>query len=112
MRELEELTAYADEIRSAGTLAGLEADSALFRQAKSFGFSDRQIAYLLGTTESEVFSARERLGLMPNYNLVDTCAAEFKAFTPYFYSTYDGAGTPASAGTATPNAGTPSKKKL
>jgi len=112
LRELEELTAYAGEIRSAGTLAGLEADSALFRQAKSFGFSDRQIAYLLGTTESEVFSARERLGLMPNYNLVDTCAAEFKAFTPYFYSTYDGAGTPASAGTATPNAGTPSKKKI
>jgi len=90
LRELEELTAYADEIRSAGTLAGLEADSALFRQAKSFGFSDRQIAWLLGAKEAEVFAARERLGLVPNYNLVDTCAAEFKAFTPYFYSTYDG----------------------
>jgi len=90
LRELEELTAYEDEIRSAGTLAGLEADPALFRQAKSFGFSDRQIAWLLGAKEAEVFAARERLGLVPNYNLVDTCAAEFKAFTPYFYSTYDG----------------------
>ncbi len=94
LRELEELTAYAEEIKSAGTLAGLEAAPALFRQAKSFGFSDRQIAHLLGASEAEVFAARERLGLMPNYNLVDTCAAEFKAFTPYFYSTYDGAGTP------------------
>ena len=101
LRELEELTAYADEIRSAGTLASLEADPALFWQAKSFGFSDRQIAFLLGATEAEVFAARERLGLMPKYNLVDTCAAEFKAFTPYFYSTYDGvAGAPNAAGTA------------
>lgn len=94
LRELEELTAYAGEIRSAGTLAGLEADPALFRQAKSFGFSDRQIAWLLGAKEADVFAARERLGLIPNYNLVDTCAAEFKAFTPYFYSTYDGEKTP------------------
>lgn len=127
LRELEELTAYAGEIRSAGTLAGLEADPARFWQAKSFGFSDRQIAWLLGTTESEVFSARERIGLMPKYNLVDTCAAEFKAFTPYYYSTYDGvelapnaetsvqsapAGTPAANGAAN-DAGTPDggKKK-
>ena len=94
LRELEELTAYAGEIRTAGTLAGLEADPALFRQAKSFGFSDRQIAWLLGAKEADVFAARDRLGLIPNYNLVDTCAAEFKAFTPYFYSTYDGEKTP------------------
>ena len=112
LRELEELTAYADEIRSAGTLAGLEADPALFRQAKSFGFSDRQIAYLLGASEGDVFSARERLGLMPNYNLVDTCAAEFKAFTPYFYSTYDGAGTPVSAAAEPQAEGVPPRKKI
>ena len=114
LRELEELTAFADEIKSAGTLAGLEADPALFLQAKSFGFSDRQIAHLLGASEADVFAARERVGLAPRYNLVDTCAAEFKAFTPYFYSTYDGAGvaagtSPQEAQDAVP-AGTKKKK--
>ena len=114
LRELEELTAFADEIKSAGTLAGLEADPALFLQAKSFGFSDRQIAHLLGASEADVFAARERVGLAPRYNLVDTCAAEFKAFTPYFYSTYDGAGlaagtSPQEARDAVP-AGTKKKK--
>lgn len=104
LRELEELTAYADEIRSAGTLESLASDRELFLQAKSFGFSDRQIAWLLGAKESDVFAARDRLGLVPNYNLVDTCAAEFKAFTPYFYSTYDGGNAleKSAAGTSAP----------
>jgi len=53
------------------------------------GFSDRQIAALVGTTEDEVCALRKRLGLVPSYRLVDTCAAEFEASTPYFYSTYD-----------------------
>jgi carbamoyl-phosphate synthase large subunit len=58
-------------------------------QAKSLGFSDRQIAHLTGTTEDGVRAERKRLGLVPSYRLVDTCAAEFEAFTPYYYSTYD-----------------------
>jgi len=58
-------------------------------QAKSLGFSDRQIAHLTGTTEEAVRAERKRLGLVPSYRLVDTCAAEFEAFTPYYYSTYD-----------------------
>ena len=58
-------------------------------KAKSLGFSDRQIAHLTGTTESEVRAERQRLGLVPSYRLVDTCAAEFEAYTPYYYSTYD-----------------------
>jgi carbamoyl-phosphate synthase large subunit len=58
-------------------------------QAKSLGFSDRQIAHLTGTTEDAVRAERKRLGLVPSYRLVDTCAAEFEAFTPYYYSTYD-----------------------
>ena len=85
---LEELAAYEDEIRSAGSLAGLQADPALFRQAKAFGYSDRQIAWLLGAEETAVRGAREAIGLRPAYGLVDTCAAEFKAVTPYFYSYY------------------------
>lgn len=58
-------------------------------KAKSLGFSDRQIAHLTGRTESEVRAERQRLGLVPSYRLVDTCAAEFEAYTPYYYSTYD-----------------------
>ena len=58
-------------------------------KAKSLGFSDRQIAHLTGQTEDAVRAERKRLGIIPSYRLVDTCAAEFEAYTPYFYSTYD-----------------------
>ena len=58
-------------------------------QAKSLGFSDRQIAHLTGQTEDAVRAERKRIGLVPSYRLVDTCAAEFEAYTPYYYSTYD-----------------------
>ncbi len=61
----------------------------LLAKAKSLGFSDRQIAHLTGTTEDEVRAERARMGLLPSYRLVDTCAAEFEAYTPYYYSTYD-----------------------
>ncbi|MBI5386474.1 MAG: carbamoyl-phosphate synthase large subunit [Verrucomicrobia bacterium] len=61
----------------------------LLAKAKSLGFSDRQIAHLTGQTEDEVRALRKRLGLVPSYRLVDTCAAEFEAYTPYYYSTYD-----------------------
>jgi carbamoyl-phosphate synthase large subunit len=58
-------------------------------KAKSLGFSDRQIAHLTGTTEDAVRAERKKIGLIPSYRLVDTCAAEFEAYTPYYYSTYD-----------------------
>ena len=58
-------------------------------KAKSLGFSDRQIAHLTGTTEDAVRAERKKLSLVPSYRLVDTCAAEFEAYTPYYYSTYD-----------------------
>src|SRR5216684_2437081 len=61
----------------------------LLAKAKSLGFSDRQIAHLTGQTEAAVRAERRRLGLLPSYRLVDTCAAEFEAYTPYYYSTYD-----------------------
>ncbi len=59
------------------------------QKAKSLGFSDRQIAHLTGSTEDAVRAERRKLGLTPSYRLVDTCAAEFEAYTPYYYSTYD-----------------------
>jgi carbamoyl-phosphate synthase large subunit len=64
-------------------------DPELFAKAKSLGFSDRQIAHLTGRSEDAVRAERKALGLVPSYRLVDTCAAEFEAYTPYYYSTYD-----------------------
>ncbi len=61
----------------------------LLRQAKANGFSDIQLAHLIGVTEDEIRSQRLELGVQPVYKLVDTCAAEFKAATPYYYSTYE-----------------------
>jgi len=59
------------------------------KKAKSLGFSDRQIAHLTGKTEDEIRALRKKLKMVPSYRLVDTCAAEFEAYTPYYYSTYD-----------------------
>ncbi|MEM2909748.1 MAG: carbamoyl-phosphate synthase large subunit [Nitrososphaerota archaeon] len=61
----------------------------LLRKAKRLGFSDRQIAYLLGTDELTVRELRKRVGMVPVYKMVDTCAAEFEAQTPYYYSCYE-----------------------
>src|SRR5439155_25880008 len=65
------------------------AQQSLLLKAKRLGFSDRQVAALVGATEDEVRALRKRLGIVPSYRLVDTCAAEFEAYTPYYYSTYD-----------------------
>jgi carbamoyl-phosphate synthase large subunit len=56
---------------------------------KRQGFSDRQIAYTTKTTEDQVRAYRKHLGVVPAYKTVDTCAAEFEALTPYYYSTYE-----------------------
>ncbi|MCS6973119.1 MAG: carbamoyl-phosphate synthase large subunit [Cyclobacteriaceae bacterium] len=61
----------------------------LLRKAKEKGFADRQIAHLLHCLESEVYKKRTELGIKRVYKLVDTCAAEFEARTPYYYSTFD-----------------------
>ncbi len=88
LRHFEELVNYEIEIQSAGSLEKLTEDRPLFLQAKTFGYSDRQIAFLLSTTEDAVRAARGSIDLNPVYGIVDTCAAEFVAYTPYFYSTY------------------------
>jgi carbamoyl-phosphate synthase large subunit len=61
----------------------------LLKTAKEYGFSDLQIARLLNQTEDTIRKWRQGLGIKPNYKLVDTCAAEFEAHTPYYYSTYE-----------------------
>jgi carbamoylphosphate synthase large subunit/REP element-mobilizing transposase RayT len=58
------------------------------RRVKKLGFSDRQLAHSLGVSEARIRGGRIAAGVIPTYRLVDTCAAEFEAFTPYYYSTY------------------------
>ena len=58
------------------------------RWAKRMGFSDRQLSVLTGQSEEDIRDTRKALGIVPTYRLVDTCAAEFEAYTPYYYSTY------------------------
>lgn len=58
-------------------------------EAKKLGFSDRQLAFIFKCTERDLRAVRKRLGVIPVYKMVDTCAAEFEAKTPYYYSTYE-----------------------
>ncbi len=64
-------------------------DAPLLRRAKEYGFSDIRIAALLGKSENDVREMRRGFGIIPVYKMVDTCAAEFEAYTPYLYSTYE-----------------------
>ncbi len=61
----------------------------ILRKAKEYGFSDRQLAEMWKRPEDDIRRLRKEMGIRPSYYLVDTCAAEFDAFTPYFYSTYE-----------------------
>ncbi|OHB84279.1 MAG: carbamoyl phosphate synthase large subunit [Planctomycetes bacterium RBG_16_64_12] len=84
---LSEIVELEDELRRQGTLASTS--DALLRRAKQFGFSDRQLANLWNTTELDVRAERVRRGIVATFKAVDTCAAEFEAYTPYYYSTYE-----------------------
>ena len=64
-------------------------DRPAWRRMKQLGFSDAQLAYLLGRSEREVRAARRAAGVVATYKTVDTCGAEFEAFTPYHYATYE-----------------------
>ncbi|MBR3682165.1 MAG: carbamoyl-phosphate synthase large subunit [Tidjanibacter sp.] len=64
-------------------------DVEVLKDAKRMGFGDKYIAQLWGTTEAEVFLMRKRENILPVYKMIDTCAGEFDAYVPYFYSTYE-----------------------
>ncbi len=64
-------------------------DAAVLRRAKQLGFSDHQLGLLWGKTALEVRALRKRHGVVARYRLVDTCASEFEAYTPYYYSSYE-----------------------
>jgi carbamoyl-phosphate synthase large subunit len=86
LSQIEQIVEVAGRVRSFELKT---VPSQLLRRAKRFGFSDRQLAYLLRSTEGEVRDRRHRDDNLPVYKRVDTCAAEFAAETPYMYSTYE-----------------------
>ena len=86
LRQYEELFLLEKEI-STYTLENLPRE--LLLEAKQKGYGDRQIAHMLKCLESQVYKKREEMNIQRVYKLVDTCAAEFKAQTPYYYSTFE-----------------------
>jgi carbamoyl-phosphate synthase large subunit len=87
LRKIEELVQRAQALQEFGRLDQIPDD--VLRETKSHGFSDRYLGQLLGYPESEVRAYRHSRGIRPVYKRVDTCAAEFEAYTPYLYSTYE-----------------------
>jgi carbamoyl-phosphate synthase large subunit len=87
LHNLQEIVEMEDRLRACPGLAA--ADSKLLLRAKQHGFSDRQLAHLWQSTESEVRRVRKAKGVEACFKLVDTCAAEFEAYTPYYYSTFE-----------------------
>ena len=85
--QLQQIVEIESLIRTVGALSAI--DDALLRHAKQAGFSDRQLAVMLGASEMEVREDRKRRGILATYKSVDTCAAEFEAQTPYYYSTWE-----------------------
>jgi carbamoyl-phosphate synthase large subunit len=98
IQNMQQLAKLEDKIKSFGKLSDLPVE--LLKKAKEDGFSDKQIAYLLGASEGEVRDLRKKKNVAPVYKLVDTCAGEFKSEKPYYYSTYE-----------TNNESVPSKRK-
>ncbi|NLV42552.1 MAG: carbamoyl-phosphate synthase large subunit [Candidatus Hydrogenedentes bacterium] len=84
VRQMREIIEAEAEIR-----ATPDPDAATLLRFKKLGFSDKQLGHLWGKTDLEVRALRKGLGVIPGYRLVDTCAAEFAAHTPYYYSSYD-----------------------
>ena len=84
------INAVAEIVATESKIAALPLEPDLLREAKTMGFSDRRIAELRNSTEYEIAQRRREFGVRPVYKSVDTCGAEFEAFTPYLYSTYEG----------------------
>ncbi|MBA4107494.1 MAG: carbamoyl phosphate synthase large subunit [Pirellula sp.] len=82
-----EIVETEESLRASGEWESLPFD--VLRTAKRFGFSDRQLAVIFKRTETEIRTRRLALGIRAVYKSVDTCAAEFEAYTPYYYSTYE-----------------------
>ncbi|MFP4015674.1 MAG: carbamoyl-phosphate synthase large subunit [Halanaerobiales bacterium] len=84
---LKEILDLEIELRKNNSLASLDKD--LFYQAKQYGFSDKQLSHIFKVDEAEIRKYREKESMEAVFKLVDTCAGEFKAYTPYYYSSYE-----------------------
>lgn len=84
IHQIKEIADLEEKIKKTGDL-----NTGLLQKAKQYGFSDEQIAYLTKNTEKDIRNLRKKLKVLPTYKIVDTCAGEFEAYTPYFYSTYE-----------------------
>ncbi len=87
LTQIQELVQVEEELAKIGSLEAASFDDLL--KAKQYGFVDRQLANLWNTSELEVRRKRIEMGIKAVFKLVDTCAAEFEAYTPYYYSTYE-----------------------
>jgi carbamoyl-phosphate synthase large subunit len=85
--QLSEIVEMENYLRSLGSMSAV--DRVTLRQAKQMGFSDRQLATILGSDDLEIRNWRKSLGIVAVFKAVDTCAAEFEAYTPYYYSSYE-----------------------
>jgi carbamoyl-phosphate synthase large subunit len=89
LENIRQIVELEEQIKTKLKLSDEKSSVDLLKVAKEFGFSDLQLARLLNRTEDTIRKWRQGLGIKPDYKLVDTCAAEFEAFTPYYYSTYE-----------------------
>jgi carbamoyl-phosphate synthase large subunit len=87
LNAIRDLIDVENELRAVGSLEAITPDQLL--KAKQHGFVDRQLANLLNCPEADVRARRKELGIEAVFKSVDTCAAEFEAYTPYYYSTYE-----------------------
>ena len=108
LKQYEQLHQLKEEI-STYTIDVIDRD--LLLEAKQKGYGDRQIAHMLGCLESEVYNKRKKLNINRVYKLVDTCAAEFEAKTPYYYSTFESEVTSKEGVTYTENESIVTEKK-
>jgi len=88
LQQIAQEGSHLSSLQQAGSPPSESDETSNLRRLKKLGFSDRQIAKARGTTEDAIRAQRKAAGIIPTYRLVDTCAAEFEAYTPYFYSTY------------------------
>ncbi len=87
LQNIYDLTAFEDELKAGGPLEKVTPE--LMLKAKQWGFTDRQLSNLWGGTDAEIRARRKAMGVVAVFKSVDTCAAEFEAYTPYYYSTYE-----------------------
>jgi carbamoyl-phosphate synthase large subunit len=87
LQNIWDLTAFEDDLKAGGPLDRVTPE--LMLKAKQYGFTDRQLSNLWGGTDAEIRAKRKSMGVVATFKSVDTCAAEFEAYTPYYYSTYE-----------------------